>query len=172
MTELARSIITTWFGMGGGIVALAAVLVLIFVPVLGRRIATVLAPIVLLLLALGYVERLQDDLATARADLLAVTARAEKAETDASHLADVASGNARTVQVQAEKARADALAYDADAVAKASDDSRIALALEAASIAARATACPPEGRARVSEDDPLPGSLGAAMDALRQGSSR
>ncbi|WHQ68638.1 hypothetical protein [Methylorubrum extorquens] len=172
MISLLLSIVTTPFGIGGGLLALAAVAALVILPTIGRHVALVLAPCVLLFLAMGYVERLHGEVAALTAKADGEARRADAAEAAARANADMANANAAAAQRAEADSRRAADAYQADAAAARSDRNEIDLARRAAALAARA--CPTAGDPgrRVSEDDELSPSMRAAMDALRAKGTR
>ncbi|GJD97459.1 hypothetical protein [Methylobacterium iners] len=109
----------------------------------------------------------------------AAEARTAAAKAAAAALADAAQANADAAKRLGEDLRRQAESFAKDAEIARFDGDRVALAREAAALAAQSCADPPEPlvddpvhRAlkgeRVSEDADLPGSLKAAMDALRK----
>lgn len=177
MSTLFLSIVSTAFGMTAGVLGLALVAALVLLPVIGRRLLPVIIPCILLALTAGYVQRLQEDVATLTTKVTAAETRADAAEADARRLSELANANAAAAKETAAEARRQADAYQADARTARSDADRFDLARQAAELAAKATECPTVSKdvhdaligRPISEDASIPGSLRAAMGALRKG---
>lgn len=173
MTELLLSAVTTVWGLGGIGLLVAAAAAIVYLP----RAAPYLLVAALACGALGYVDRLQDDLDAAEAALAVSQVKLQAAVADVARLAITAQDNADSAKALANDNEAAALAYAADAEQARSDRDEIDLARQAAAIAAKA--CEPavpivgdpvhgalQGRP-VREDDGLSPSMKAALQALQ-----
>lgn len=177
MTEWLFSTFTTAFGLGGIVLAHVAIGAFDYLP----RVAPYLLLAALACGALGYVERLQDDLDAAESALTVTKEKLATAQADAARNAETVNANAAAAQHQADENLRQAEAYQADASRARSDKDRADLARQAAEIAAAAAEdCPVVSKdvhtaligRSPSEDAGIPASLRAATEALRKGQRR
>lgn len=176
MTTWLLSAVTTGWGVAGIVLALAAAAAFVYLP----RLAPYVVLVALACGALGYVERLQDDLDAAESALTVSQGKLATAQADAARNAEAANANAAVAQRRAEENARQAAAYRADAAQARTDKDGADLARQAAEIAAAAAGdCPVVSRdvhnallGRAPEDAGIPASLRAATDALRQAKGR
>lgn len=166
MFELLFSLISTPFGIGGIVVAAAAVAAFFLMPGVAMRVAPPLALLALVLFGAGYVHRLTLDLASAQAEVGTLKVQVAAAEAKAAE-------NAAAAQQLSRQQGVDARASDHRlAEARAEAEKRLRAREAIARIeGAESVVCAPgkSGRPRAAA---VPPAINAALDALAPAAGR